>query len=78
MDDGSGIHEEYDVNKPSQWFAKNTQQAVMSRASILPVIARTGPTSKSGRESETKKTGSNTFIVGESEVGGEDRVGGTP
>lgn len=48
----------------------------MSRASTLPIIARTGPTAKSGSESSSKEDGANVFIVGESEVGGEDRVGG--
>ena len=62
-----------------QWFAKHTQQAVMSRASVLPVIARTGPSNrKSSVPVATKKPGESIFIVGQSIVGGEDRVGGTP
>lgn len=66
------------MRKPTQWFAKNTQQAVMARVSTFPVIARTGPTTKSGRQSATTATGANTFVVGTSTVGGNDRVRGTP
>ena len=66
------------MRKSTQWFSKNTQQAVMSRVSAMPVLARTGPTAKSGKSGVTKRTGANTFVVGESEVGGVDRVGGTP
>ena len=65
------------MRKGTQWFERNTQQAVLSRAAILPVISRTGPSAKSGRESVTRKSDENTFIVGESVVGGNDRVKGT-
>lgn len=62
-----------------QWFAKHTQQAVMARTSVLPVIARTGPSNrKSSSPTKTKKNGEGVFIVGQSEVGGDHRVGGTP
>lgn len=65
------------MRKPTQWFVKNTQQAVMSKVSVMPVIARTGPSARSGRQTTTVKTGEKVFVVGESEVGGEDRVGGS-
>ena len=78
MDDGLGIYEECDLKKSVQWFTKNTQQSVMARVSVLPVIARTGPSAKSRTESASKPTGANTFIVGVSKVGGDDRVKGTP
>ena len=64
------------MRKSTGWFAKNTQQAVMSRASTLPVLARTGPNSKSGGVAKTGKDSA--FIVGESEVGGDHLVGETP
>jgi len=50
----------------------------MARTSILPVLARTGPSSKNGTIKKNKKSGNGIFIVGESEVGGEHVVGGTP
>ena len=65
------------MGKASNWFVRNTQQAVMSRTAILPVLARTGPNSKNGT-AKKKKHGNEIFIVGESEVGGEHVVGGTP
>ena len=46
----------------------------MSRAATLPVIARTGPTSKSGVEGVTRKEGEGVFIVGKSTVGGGDCI----
>lgn len=62
-----------------QWFTNNTQQAVMSKVSVLPVIARTGPSNRQSTVAvERKNPEDNVFIVGESEVGGKDRVGGTP
>jgi hypothetical protein len=64
------------MRKAAIFLAKHTQQAVMTRVGVLPVMARSGQKAKSGRESSTKKSGSNVFIVGESEVGGLDRVGG--
>jgi len=66
------------MGKASNWFVRNTQQAVMARTSILPVLARTGPSSKNGTIKKNKKSGNGIFIVGESEVGGEHVVGGTP
>jgi hypothetical protein len=63
------------MRKQLTWFSKHTQQAVMSRASTLSVIARTGPTAKSGVEAVTKKEGEGVFIVGQSVVGGGDRIG---
>ena len=65
------------MKKASQWFNRNTQQAVMSKASIIPVLIRTGTTTKSSIEQATKKPGQNVFIVGKSVVGGKDCVGGT-
>lgn len=65
------------MRKSMQWFNRNTQQAVMSKASVLPVLIRTGTTTKSGIEQSTKKPGQNVFIVGESLVGSKDCVGGT-
>lgn len=78
MDNGFRIYEKGSIMKKSfQWFSRNTQQAVMSKVSSLPTIARTGPSNrKSSVDVVTKKPGENLFIVGESEVGGEDRVGG--
>jgi len=62
-----------------QWFTNNTQQAVMSKVAVLPVVGRTGPSNrKSAIVTERKNPEDNVFIVGESEVGGKDRVGGTP
>lgn len=65
------------MKKANQWFARNTQQTVMSKASIIPVLIRTGTTTKSTVEQTTKQPGQNVFIVGKSLVGGKDRVGGT-
>jgi len=65
------------MKKSSQWFERNTQQAVMSRVAILPVISRTGPGAKSVLESDSKMAGQGVFIVGKSLVGGDDRVRGT-
>ena len=62
------------MRKQLTWFSKHTQQAVMSRASTLPVIARTGPTAKSGTEAVTRKEGEGVFIVGKSTVGGGDCI----
>jgi hypothetical protein len=64
--------------KPRLWFAKQTHQAVMARTSVLPVIARSGPRAKSNKEVKAKRGNEGVFIVGESEVGGADRVGGNP
>jgi hypothetical protein len=64
------------MKKSMQWFNRNTQQAVMSKASLIPVLIRTGTTTKSGIEQSTKKLGQNVFIVGESLVGSKDCVGG--
>jgi hypothetical protein len=59
-----------------QWFTSNTQQAVMSKVAVLPVIARTGPSNrKTSIAVKTENPEDNIFIVGESEVGGKDRVG---
>ena len=66
------------MGKASNWFVRNTQQAVMARTAILPVLARTGPSSKHGTVNKNKKPEDGIFIVGESEVGGEHVVGGTP
>ena len=66
------------MKKSLQWFEKNTQQVVMSKVSTLPVLARVGTTNKSGNESTTRYKDQAVFIVGESEVGGHHRVGGTP
>jgi hypothetical protein len=66
------------MKKSTQWFAKNAQQTVMSKISSIHTFARTGPSNrKSSTDVKTKILGENLFIVGESEVGGEDRVGGT-
>ena len=62
--------------KASVWFAKQTQQSVMSRAGVIPVIVRSGNSQKSAKERPSIKKGSNLFIVGKSKVGGCDRVGG--
>lgn len=66
------------MRKSLQWFEKNTQQVVMARVSTLPVLARVGTTNKSGNKSTTQYKDQEVFIVGESEVGGSHRVGGTP
>jgi len=62
------------MKSSAQWFANKTQQTVMMRASVLPVMARTGPNTKSGAVAPTKKTGEGVFKVGVSVVGGPDRV----
>lgn len=62
--------------KASTWFARNTQQAVMSRAGVLPVMIRSGTTTKSAQEKPIKVSGEKVFVVGKSLVGGKDRVGG--
>jgi hypothetical protein len=65
------------MKKSLQWFTRNSQQVVMAKVSSIPTIARTGPSNRnSSVDVVTKKPGENIFIVGESEVGGEDRVGG--
>jgi flagellar hook protein FlgE len=66
------------MQKPTQWFLRNAQQVILARASTLPVIARTGSSSKTGQVSQVKISGEGVFIVGKSKVGGPDRVGGTP
>lgn len=66
------------MKKPAQWFDKKSQQSIMSRVSTFPLIVRTGPNSKSVQEKTAVKPGEKVFVVGESEVGGDDRVGGTP
>ena len=48
----------------------------MSRAAIFPVIAKTGPVKGRGTQISIGKTKSDAFIVGVSEVGGNDRVKG--
>ena len=65
------------MSKRSNFLARNTQQAVMSKAATIPIIARSGPSSKSAVK-QVNEDGDSAFIVGESEVGGEHRVGGTP
>ena len=62
------------MNKGMQWFTRNTQQVIMARVATFPVVARTGPSSKSGRESIVVQPDENTFIVGKSTVGGKDRI----
>jgi hypothetical protein len=64
------------MSKISRWFQRHTQQAVMSRASAIPIIAKSGPSAKTGHESVQKKPDEGIFLVGVSEVGGSDRVGG--
>lgn len=81
MDDRFGIYAEgcvENMKKQVQWFERHSQQVIMARAATLPVIARTGPSSKTGRVSPSQNAGEGVFIVGESEVGGPDRVGGAP
>ena len=62
----------------TRWFEKHTQQAVTSRLASIPITAKTGPTAKAGRTMSAQKQSDNVFIVGESEVGGPDKVKGTP
>ena len=64
------------MGRMTNWFVRNTQQAVMAKTATLPVIARSGPSSKNGVVKKDKKA-SGVFIVGESEVGGAHVVGGT-
>jgi len=64
------------MHKSSVFLTKFTQQAVMTKVGVMPVMARSGQKARSGSESPTKKSGSGIFIVGESEVGGADRIGG--
>ena len=66
------------MGKASNWFVRNTQQAVMARTAILPVLARSGPSSKNGTVKKDKKKTDGIFIVGVSQVGGGHVVGGTP
>ncbi len=68
------------MNIADKWFSKHTQQAVMSRVAVLHSIAKTGPSSQTIAEpAKTINSGKyDVFIMGESRVGGQDRVGGTP
>jgi hypothetical protein len=69
------------MNRGTNWFVRHTQQAVMARTATLPVIARTGPSNKSSSKQQKQKSknpNDGIFIVGESRVGGEHVVGGTP
>ena len=60
----------------TRWFNSYTQQAVMSRVGSFNVIAHTGPTANGGKSSRLEKETENVFIVGESEIGGKDRIKG--
>ena len=61
----------------TKWLSNQTQQTVMTRVSVFPVMAKTGPSARSGKkETVVSKTGEGYFVVGESEVGGSDVVGG--
>lgn len=79
MDDIIRIHEDRDTMKiANRFFEKHAQQSVMTRVANLPVFARTGPSSKSSKSINAQKEKGGEFIVGVSEVGGTDKVKGTP
>jgi tryptophan synthase beta subunit len=67
------------MRRSVSWAAKQVQQTVMSRVSNLRVIARTGPSQHgqaSAKPAQSSEEGR--FVVGQSLVGGPDRVkGGT-
>lgn len=65
------------MKKSLQWYQKQSAQSVFLGTPSIPVVMSTGPNTRSGKDgTETPKIGDKQFIVGESVVGGPDRVGG--
>jgi len=62
------------MRRSVSWVSGQVQQGVMVRASHINVFARTGP-SVAGGSIKTRKPGKQQpFVVGESVVGGEDKI----
>lgn len=64
------------MNKAGKWIDRHTQQSVVMKVGVLPIVAKTGASTKNGKQGTVSVKGENVFIVGESEVGGSDIVGG--
>jgi hypothetical protein len=60
----------------TNWFKIKSDQQTATNVSRLPVIARTGPTpdTASRENREQDQEGNSFFVVGKSEIGGEEII----
>lgn len=62
-------------NTSTRWFQSKSQQQTAIGVAKLPVIARTGPRpDNSTSDRKQDEEGNSFFIVGESEIGGEEII----
>jgi len=71
---GTDESDEGTMKTSDAWALRQTNQNVMVRVANLPVMARFGPRSETATRKPAKPKKDNQFIVGETELGGEEVV----
>lgn len=61
--------------RSSQWYNNRSQQSFLGDVPRVPTIVRVGPTGSSGTQRSKKVSDEKYFIVGRSQIGGEEVVG---
>ena len=63
------------MKRSIRWFNQRSTQNTRTRIADLPILISTGPSAQINEERRVNEDGDEFFVVGESEVGGEEVVG---
>ena len=62
------------MRRSTKWFQRESSQETLANFSKARTIIKTGPTMKTEPTKPTNAEGKKYFVVGESEVGGEEII----